>query len=171
MMGSQNVRAVADVTGSGDSVNGSTGIELSAWLRQQREARSWGKRELARQLIKAAREAGDTAIPSVDSLCHNVHRWEHGENALTERYILYCCKAFDIPVEQFGRDTPVAEPSSHAATISVHDLSIALHHAPGRLVIEISGLNTAEEREPEPDPVLALVTPQQPSPRSYGGRA
>src|SRR5215471_578132 len=162
VMRSQDVPAVADVAGTGESVNADTGIELSAWLRQQREARSWSRRELARQLIKAGREAGDTAIPGIESLCHNVHRWEHGINGLTERYILYYCKAFDIPAGQFSRDTPVAEPPSHAATINVHDLSIALHHAPGRLVIEISGLNTAEEREPEPDSVLALVTSQQP---------
>jgi transcriptional regulator with XRE-family HTH domain len=163
MMGSQHRPAVADAAG--------TGIEIPDWLRRQREARSWSKRELARQLIKAAHESGDTAIPGVDSLYHYVHRWENGENGLTERYLLYCCKAFGIPAGQFGREIPVAEPSCHAATISMHDLSVAVHHEPGRLVIEISGLDTPQERGPGPDPVLALVTSRQPSPGRYGGRA
>jgi len=155
----QDVPAVADAD---------TG-ELPGWLRREREARSWSQREMARQLIKAARETGDTSIPGIDSLYRNVHRWERGETGLTERYILHYCKALGIPAGEFGRDAP--GPPSHAATINVNDLSIALHHAPGRLVIEISGLDTPEpERTPGTDPVLALVTSQQP-PRSYGGRA
>jgi hypothetical protein len=47
---------------------------LGAWLRQQREARAWTKREVARQLIQAGRAAGDTSMPGMDSMCHNIHR-------------------------------------------------------------------------------------------------
>ena len=35
---------------------------LGAWLRQQREARSWTRREMARQLIQAGRGTGDTTV-------------------------------------------------------------------------------------------------------------
>ena len=51
---------------------------LGAWLRQQREARSWTRREMARQLIQAGRDTGDTTVPGMDSMCHNIHRWERG---------------------------------------------------------------------------------------------
>jgi transcriptional regulator with XRE-family HTH domain len=152
-MGSRRGQAAADTADEAG-----TGLDIPGWLRRQREARSWSKRELARQLIKAARESGDTAVPGVDSLYHYVNRWENGENGLTERYLLYCCKAFGIPARQFGREI-LAEPSCHAATVNAHDLSVAVYHAPGRLVIEISGLDTPQERGPGPDPVLALVTP------------
>ena len=77
---------------------------LGAWLRQQREARGWTKREMARQLIQVGRATGDTSVPGMDSMCHNIHRWERGEGGLTERYKLHYCKAFGIPPDQFGTD-------------------------------------------------------------------
>ncbi len=55
---------------------------LAAWLRQQREARGWSRREMARQLIQAGRAADDTSIPGMDSMCHNIHRWERGQGGL-----------------------------------------------------------------------------------------
>ena len=55
-------------------------MPLSVWLRQQREARGWGRREQARRLIQAGRDAGDTSMPSVDGMYHNIHRWERGDN-------------------------------------------------------------------------------------------
>jgi hypothetical protein len=64
-------------------------MPLSVWLRQQREARGWGRREQGRRLIQAGREAGDTSMPSVDGMYHNIHRWERGDNEPTERYKLY----------------------------------------------------------------------------------
>ena len=38
--------------------------ELGAWLRRQREERGWTRSEMARQLIKAAKSRGDSAVPS-----------------------------------------------------------------------------------------------------------
>ena len=58
---------------------------LGAWLRQQREARSWTRREMARQLIQAGRDTGDTTVPGMDSMCHNIHRWERGRGARRRR--------------------------------------------------------------------------------------
>jgi transcriptional regulator with XRE-family HTH domain len=76
--------------------------ELSCWLRQQRQARDWATREMARRLIRAAQAAQDTAIPSIDSMCTYIRRWEHGEHTITERYRLYYCTALNIPPAQFG---------------------------------------------------------------------
>ncbi len=44
-------------------------MPLGVWLRQQREARGWSRREQARRLIQAGRDAGDTAMPSVARVC------------------------------------------------------------------------------------------------------
>jgi transcriptional regulator with XRE-family HTH domain len=76
--------------------------ELAAWLRRQREDRGWTRTELARQLIRAARARGDTSMPGVDNISHNIYRWERGAVAPAERYKLLYCGAFGIPFGQFG---------------------------------------------------------------------
>ncbi len=144
-------------------------MPVSVWLRQQREARGWSRREQARRLIQAGRDAGDTAMPSVDGVYHNIHRWERGENEPTERYKLYFSKTFGIPVTEFGTTAPSTDALSPIATVNAHGLSVSLGYVSGRLVIEISGLDTKDE-EAEPGPGLSLVTSQDP-PRQYGGRA
>jgi transcriptional regulator with XRE-family HTH domain len=144
-------------------------MPLGAWLRQQREAQGWSRREQARRLIQAGREAGDTSMPGVDGVYHNIHRWERGDNEPTERYKLYYCKTLGIPVTEFGAKVPRTDPLSQIAMVNAHGLSVSLQYASGRLVIEISGLD-APEAEAEPEPGLSLVTSQDP-PRNYGGRA
>jgi transcriptional regulator with XRE-family HTH domain len=76
--------------------------ELGAWLRRQREDRGWTRSEMARQLIRAARDKGDTSVPGIDNISHNIYRWERGVVAPAERYQLYYCGAFGIPFSQFG---------------------------------------------------------------------
>ncbi|HEY6310397.1 MAG TPA: helix-turn-helix transcriptional regulator [Streptosporangiaceae bacterium] len=137
-----------------------------AWLRRQRETRGWTKRDTARRLVQAGKDAGDTAVPGVDAMCRYVHRWERGENGLTERYRMHYCTAFGIPLAGFGSGDDAPAPVTEAGA---HGLSVSVQYAPGRLVIEISGLGS-EEAEAEPERRLSLVTPQDP-PRSYGGRA
>lgn len=144
-------------------------MPLSAWLRQQREARGWNKKEQARRLIQAGRDAGDTAMPSVDGVYHNIHRWERGDNEPTERYKLYYCKTFEIPVTGYGATAPRTDALSPIATVNAHGLSVSLGYVSGRLIIEISGLDT-QDAEPQPGPGLSLVTSPDP-PRQYGGRA
>jgi hypothetical protein len=78
------------------------GRELGTWLRQQREARTWARPEMARQVIKAAQANGDMSVPGVDSLTHNIYRWERGIVGPSERYRLYLCQAFRIPPADFG---------------------------------------------------------------------
>src|ERR1700691_384631 len=76
--------------------------ELATWLRGQRETRGWARPEMARQLIRAAKLAGDTSVPCMDSMCHNLYRWERGADSPSERYRLYYCRALGIPPDGFG---------------------------------------------------------------------
>jgi hypothetical protein len=81
--------------------NGVKDSELGAWLRQQREDRGWTKPEMARRLIQAGREAGDTGMPGIDGVVHNINRWE-AEGGVSERYRLPYCRTFGIHPSQFG---------------------------------------------------------------------
>ena len=112
-----NVRAVKESVMS---------IELGAWLRQQRQARGLSRPEMARRLIQAAEARGDTSIPCLDSVCHNLYRWERGEDGLSERYKLYCCQVLGIPPAQFGPGQPDGQP---AATQTPGAITLAI--APG----------------------------------------
>lgn len=76
--------------------------ELAAWLRRQREDRGWTRTEMVRQIINAAKATGDRSVPGLDSMCHNLYRWERGADGLSERYRLYYCRALGIPPSQFG---------------------------------------------------------------------
>jgi transcriptional regulator with XRE-family HTH domain len=136
------------------------GEALGAWLRHECEARTWTKRETARRLVQAGKEVGDT-VPGLDCMCRYIYRWERGENGLTERYQLYYCKAFGIPVARFG---PGPDDLAPVVRASGEGLAVALRRVSGLLVIEISGLDLPGQRHG-----LALVTsPGQPG--SYGGR-
>jgi transcriptional regulator with XRE-family HTH domain/tetratricopeptide (TPR) repeat protein len=84
--------------------------QLGLWLRQQREARGWARREMARRLIQAGQAAGDTGVPGIDSMSTYVRRWEHGQHGLTERYRLFYCAALGIPPGQFGKEPPHPAP-------------------------------------------------------------
>ena len=79
---------------------------IGMWLRQQREARSWPRREMARRLTQAAQATGDVTLPGIEHLCTYIRRWEFGRHDLTERYKLYYCTAFGIRVGQFGKAPP-----------------------------------------------------------------
>ena len=78
--------------------------EMAAWLRQQREDRGWSKAEMARRLVQAGRAAGDTAMPELSGMLHNIHRWER-EGGISERHKLHYCRAFSIHPSQFGLGT------------------------------------------------------------------
>ena len=63
--------------------------ELGVWLRQQREAHGWARPEMARRLIRAGQARGDKTMPGVESMCHNIYRWERGADGVSERYKLH----------------------------------------------------------------------------------
>jgi hypothetical protein len=82
--------------------------ELGKWLRAQRQQRSWNVPEMTRRLRRAATAAEDR-LPSNECLFTMIRRWERGDIGVSERYMLYYCRAFEIDVEQFG---PPASPGS-----------------------------------------------------------
>jgi tetratricopeptide (TPR) repeat protein len=79
-------------------------IEVAAWVRRQREDRGWSKVELARRLIQAARETGDTAMPELSGTLHNIQRWER-DGGISERHRLHYCRALHIHPSHFGYST------------------------------------------------------------------
>ncbi len=83
--------------------------ELGAWLRQQREARGLTRPQMARRLIQAGQAKGDN-MPGIDSMCHNIYRWERGADGLSERYKLCYCQVLDIPPSHFGPGHPESQP-------------------------------------------------------------
>jgi transcriptional regulator with XRE-family HTH domain/tetratricopeptide (TPR) repeat protein len=74
--------------------------ELGAWLREQREIRGWVRLEMARRLVKAGQAAGDRSMPSLESMCHNVYRWERGTDNPSERYRLYYSHALGMTPDE-----------------------------------------------------------------------
>ena len=88
--------------------------ETAAWLRQQREDRGWPKAEMARRLVQAGREAGDTAVPELSGMLHNIHRWER-EGGISERHKLHYCRALGIHPSQFGLSTRKAVEAADPA--------------------------------------------------------
>ena len=150
-------------------MTGTPEMPLGIWLRRQREARGLARREMARRLIQAAHTAGDTSVPGIESMYHNIRRWENGHTGLTERYKLYYCEVFGITAGEFGLQDPDA---GHLATINAHGLSVSLRYITGRLVIDISGMETGTavtSAGAEPGRTLALV-PSPGQPGGYGGR-
>jgi hypothetical protein len=65
---------------------------------------------MARKLIQAAHASGDRSVPGVDSMCHNIYRWERGADAPSERYKLLYCQTLAIPFSQFGPRYPDTKP-------------------------------------------------------------
>jgi transcriptional regulator with XRE-family HTH domain len=89
--------------------------EFSAWLRQKREEQGWARPKMARRLIKAVETAGDRSMPGLDSMCHNLYRWERGDDSPSERYRLYYSRALGIPPGQFGASPPGESPGAPRA--------------------------------------------------------
>jgi hypothetical protein len=69
--------------------------------------------EMARHLIRAGHESGDTAMPELSGMLHNIHRWER-DGGVSERHKLHYCRVYSIHPSQFGRE---------AVTAGLHSLS------------------------------------------------
>lgn len=92
--------------------------ELGAWLRAQREERGWSRNEMARRLIAAARETGDTSLPDAETVRGYIYRWEHSKiRLLSERYVLHYCRALAIKPGQFGPQPELAAEAAETAVI------------------------------------------------------
>jgi hypothetical protein len=112
--------------------------ELGAWLRREREERGWARREMARRLVDAGKAAGDTAMPSVEGMYHNIHRWEQ-EGGVSERHKLHYCRALGIHSSQFGPRRPGEPPG----TVIAAGIAAAVPVVPGvvaRVPVAVTGM-------------------------------
>jgi transcriptional regulator with XRE-family HTH domain len=81
-----------------------------AWLRQQRQARSWNVPEMASRLRAAAAAIGH-ALPGRATLEAHIRRWERGVVAPSERYKLLYCRAFGITAGQYWHPGHMPPPA------------------------------------------------------------
>lgn len=93
--------------------------DLGAWLRGHRQARGWTNRDMASRIIDAGQAVGDKSMPSLDTMCRNVRRWERGHGSITERYKLHYCRALGIPPAQFGTVPAVPDTGAAAQAITL----------------------------------------------------
>ena len=93
--------------------------DLGTWLHGHRQAHGWTNRDMASHIIEAGQAAGDKSMPSLDTMCRNVRRWERGHGSITERYKLHYCRALGIPPAQFGTAPPVPDNSSAAPGVTL----------------------------------------------------
>jgi hypothetical protein len=134
--------------------------ELGAWLRQQREARGWPRAEMARRLVRAGRDAGDTAMPSASGMLHNIHRWER-DGGISERHKLHYCRLLGILPGQFGpgsgerQPVTAAEPPAQALAIPASSAAASPQHLaalddlaspglPAPVVVAYRGMNLGD---------------------------
>jgi hypothetical protein len=99
---------------------------LAAWLRSQRETRGWSRPDMARRLIRIAHAHDDNTVPGLDSMTHNIYRWERGHDAPSERYRLLYRAALGTMPPAPPRQPPPATPAPSAIT-----LTITIHLPPG----------------------------------------
>ena len=71
--------------------------QYAAWLRAERERRGWNRPQMARRIIQAAHIKGDRSVPGLDSMLHNLYRWERGLDGVSERYRLLLQAIFGLP--------------------------------------------------------------------------
>ncbi len=100
--------------------------DSGAWLRQQREQRRWTRQEMARRIIKAARDHGDTTMPAAANLTHNLYRWERGDNGISERYRLYCAEVLNTSPGQLQTAPGPATANGTAAEDTLIVITITL---------------------------------------------
>jgi hypothetical protein len=85
-----------------------------AMLRVLRRSRDWDVPQTARELRRAAREAG-VPVATLSGLVRMIYAWERGDHKLSERYELLLSKAFEISPLQ-SRDHTPGQPNTAAAS-------------------------------------------------------
>ena len=93
--------------------------DLGAWLRGHRQARGWTNRDMASRIIDAGQAVGDKSMPSLDTMCRNVRRWERGHGSITERYKLHYCRALGIPRRPVRHRAPVPDTGTAAPAVTL----------------------------------------------------
>jgi hypothetical protein len=116
---------------------------------------------MARKLRDAADDPRD--VTSIESLVHNIHRWEGGGSGVSERYRLLYCRVFartefelfgieppSIITELSGKSTPPAADIP-AGTVTSEDPSgnryvvLVLPPGPQRIVIDVTSTDAGGE--------------------------
>jgi len=131
-------------------------------IRDERTARGWTVLDMARKLRAAAADPRD--IPALDSLIHNIWRWERGHHHPSERYRLLYCRALGrTEPELFGG--PLAADPAAGLPAAAETACVVLVLPPGSRQVIISV--TADED----DPSAAPGQPPQPAPLTILPRA
>jgi len=144
-------------------------------IRAERKARGWTVSTMARKLRDAADDPKD--VTSLESLIHNIYRWERGGCGISERYRNLYCRAFQrTEFELFGIEPPeiIAEASSvivesanerSASGVTTDDnngnqyVVLVLPKGSQRVVVDITSTEEGQELgvASQPIPHLALV--------------
>jgi hypothetical protein len=91
--------------------------QYAAWLRGEREHRGWSRPQMARRLIDAAHIQGDHSVPGLDSMIHNVYRWERSADRPAEHYRLLIRTVLGLPPPR--RRRPTAPPTPPPARLGM----------------------------------------------------
>jgi hypothetical protein len=144
-------------------------------VRAERKARGWTVPAMAKKLREAADDPRD--VTGLESLIHNIYRWESGGSRVSERYRNLYCRVFArTEFELFGIEPPeiiteassvIADPANemHASGITTGDdngnqyVVLVLPKGSQRVVIDITSTEDGQELgvTSQPIPHLALV--------------
>jgi hypothetical protein len=118
-------------------VTGPGKAQYAAWLRAEREHRGWTRPQMARRPIEAAHIQRDRSVPGLDSMTHNLFRWERGADRSSERYRLLIRAVLDLPppppalAPATDQSTPVAMLVPASSTGPPTALTITIQLPPG----------------------------------------
>jgi hypothetical protein len=127
----------------------------------ERKARGWTRLTMAKKLRDAADNPHE--VPGLESLMHNIYRWERGWG-VSERYRLLYCRVFGRSEHELFGGQPALADAIPQGVPGPPDLTgcIVVVIPPGspRLVIEVGGTDPgdAPAGEPQPAPRLMVVT-------------
>jgi hypothetical protein len=125
-------------------------------IRAERKARGWTVPVMARKLRDAADDPRD--VPGLESIIHNIFRWETGKFGISERYRNLYCRALDrTEYELFGIESGESEiPVSDSGNQYV---LLVLPKGSQMAVIDLTGANAGQGMETIPPqiPQLAIV--------------
>ena len=148
-------------------------------IHAERKLRGWSRPAMARKLRDAADDPRD--VTSIESLVHNIHRWEGGGSGVSERYRLLYCRVFartefelfgieppSIITELPGKSTPPAA-GIPAGTVTSEDPSgnryvvLVLPPGPQRIVIDVTSTDAGGEPGAVSQPARLLTVVQDPT--------
>jgi hypothetical protein len=149
-------------------------------IRAERKARGWTVPTMARKLRDAAGDPKD--VTSLESLIHNIYRWERGGFGVSERYRNLYCRAFQrTEFELFGIEPPeiIAEACTAASAnetpasgITAEDnngnqyVVLVLPKGSQRVVIDITSTEDGHELGVTSQPIPRLALVREPTSRA-----